>query len=193
MRITSAALAACLACVLVACASISRSDAGDLRTELLAMETQDQALRTAEPIDVPAIIAADAAHTARMKAIVAQHGWPTIAQVGQDGAAAAWLLVQHADADPDFQRAILEQLRPLLATGEVQPKHFAYLWDRTHAPQKYGTQGTCAGKGDWRPNPIEDADQVDAARASMQLGTMAEYIAMVSTVCKGDPAPGPGK
>ena len=48
--------------------------------------------------------AVDAVHTARLKAIVAAHGWPTVAQVGQDGADAAWLLAQHADKDPAFQR-----------------------------------------------------------------------------------------
>jgi hypothetical protein len=48
--------------------------------------------------------AVDAANTARMKRIVAERGWPGRSLVGDDGAQAAWLLVQHADHDPAFQR-----------------------------------------------------------------------------------------
>ncbi|MGD2109344.1 MAG: hypothetical protein PVI86_08115, partial [Phycisphaerae bacterium] len=49
----------------------------------------------------------DRRHTARMKEIVAGHGWPTRTAVGSDGARAAWLLVQHAGLDPGFQRKCL--------------------------------------------------------------------------------------
>jgi hypothetical protein len=38
-----------------------------------------------------------ARNLARLKEIVEQHGWPTISLVGVDGAAAAFLLAQHAD------------------------------------------------------------------------------------------------
>lgn len=67
----------------------------ELRGELLRMKDSDQAVR-----DLPlttegeerVLGADDAVHTARLKASVAAHGWPTVAQVGQDGADAAWLL-----------------------------------------------------------------------------------------------------
>jgi hypothetical protein len=35
------------------------------------------------------------AHTARLRAIVSQYGWPGRSLVGEDGADAAWLLLQH--------------------------------------------------------------------------------------------------
>lgn len=102
----------------------------ELRGELLRMKNADQAVR-----DLPLITegeervlsAVDAVHTARLKAIVAAHGWPTVAQVGQDGADAAWLLAQHADKDPAFQRSVAEAMEPLVATGRVRAFSYVYL------------------------------------------------------------------
>ncbi|UXB25617.1 hypothetical protein K7567_07625 [Stenotrophomonas maltophilia] len=122
------------------------------------MKDADQAVR-----DLPlttegeerVLSAVDAVHTARLKAIVAAHGWPTVAQVGQDGADAAWLLAQHADKDPAFQRSVAEAMETLVATGQVKASNYAYLWDRTHDPQRYGTQGRCVDKGRWEPRAVE--------------------------------------
>jgi hypothetical protein len=58
-------------------------------------------------------------NTARLKEVVAKHGWPGKSLVGEDGAFAAWLLVQHADADAAFQKQRLELMKPLLEKGEV--------------------------------------------------------------------------
>ena len=151
-----------------------------LRSELLEMERQDQALRTASPVDVKAVVASDASHTARMRHILSEHGWPTPALVGVDGAAAAWLLVQHADAAPDFQLEALALMEPLLVTGEVKRESYAYLWDRTHQPQRYGTQGSCAGEGDWKPNPIEAPELVEARRKEMEMEPLVDYVAAAS-------------
>src|SRR5262245_10057372 len=51
--------------------------------------------------------AADEDNTKWLKGLVEKHGWPTNTLVGKDGANAAWLLVQHADQDPKFQRCCL--------------------------------------------------------------------------------------
>lgn len=173
-----------LVLALAACASAPAGNSDALARELLAMEARDQELRGASPIDVPAVMAADAAHTARMKAIIAEHGWPSASKVGAEAASAAWLLVQHADADPAFQRSMLELMAPMLATGEIKPQHYAYLWDRTHEPQKYGTQGKCEGAS-WVPRAIEDPARVDAERAAMKMPPLAEYAAMASEMCAG--------
>ena len=54
-------------------------------------------------------------------------GWPTISEVGEKGASAAWLLTQHADADPVFQARALRLMEPLVAQGEVSKANHAYL------------------------------------------------------------------
>ena len=78
----------------------------ELRRELLAMAAEDQRIRHLVdehteasgkiPDDlIPEWTRIDAANTARLAEIVAEHGWPTRSLVGDDGANAAWLLAQH--------------------------------------------------------------------------------------------------
>ncbi len=123
-----------------------------------------------------------------MKEIVAQHGWPTRSLVGKDGAAGAWLLVQHADLDVPFQKLCLAKMEPLVKTGEVEPKNWAYLVDRVAVAEKrkqvYGTQFD----GQRRPRPIEDEAHVDERRKSVGLGTLDEYKREMMRVY-GPPAP----
>lgn len=153
-----------------------------LRTELVQMEKTDQELRQATPIDVRAIVAADAAHTARMRQILDARGWPTIDLVGEDGAHAAWLLIQHADADPALQKRALGLMEPLLASGKVDRQNFAYLWDRVHVPQRYGTQGRCVSTTRWQPDTLESEAEVDERRKEMGMPPLAEYVAMASSM-----------
>ncbi|WP_027864322.1 DUF6624 domain-containing protein [Massilia alkalitolerans] len=89
-----------------------------LRDELLKMAASDQEVRQlARKGDVSRWAAVDDANRSRLKEIVAQHGWPTVAMVGQDGATAAWLIAQHADRDQAFQREVLALMEPLGRKG----------------------------------------------------------------------------
>src|SRR4051794_39532461 len=116
-----------------------------LRRELLAMVDAYQRVRKGfslqmEPKKVAEVRAIDAKHTARMKAIVAQHGWPGRALVGDDGAHAAWLLVQHSEMS--FMAQCLPMMERAVSTGEASPTDYAYLLDRVRTnqgkPQVYG-------------------------------------------------------
>lgn len=159
-----------------------------LRDELLRMEVDDQAARVSapkNPTEIQALMAMDARHTSRMKEIVAAYGWPGYSIVGKDASSAAWLLVQHADSDPEFQRRILTLIEPLVKSGEVKASHYAYLWDRTHEPQRYGTQGRCVANGRWEPLEIETPSELDTRRTSLGMPTMAEYVKIVSEICPG--------
>jgi hypothetical protein len=55
----------------------------------------------------------DAANTLWLKEVVSERGWPTYSDVGIDGGDAAWLILQHADDDPEFQRQCLELMESL--------------------------------------------------------------------------------
>jgi hypothetical protein len=101
--------------------------------------------------------AVDAANTARMKRIVAERGWPGRSLVGDDGAQAAWLLVQHADHDPAFQRACLELLGQAVQAGEADARQHAYLTDRC-------VLGAVAGRKD-----LHDPLIGDRGRASRNM------------------------
>jgi len=120
----------------------------------------------------------DAANTKRLKEIVAEHGWPGRSLVGRDGALAAFLIAQHADADPAFQERCLE-LMQAASPGEVSPGDVAYLTDRVRVnsgqPQLYGTQFWMPN-GALVPRPIEDPDLLDARREAAGLIPMSEYL-----------------
>ena len=159
-----------------------------LRDELLSMQQEDQIART-QPQDgqAPGAIAElDAKHTIRLREIILTHGWPTISLVGKDGAAAAFLIAQHADMDTTFQREVLSMMEPLVLKGEAEASYYAYLWDRTHTPQRFGTQGHCTGALQWEPREIQDPGNVDARRADVGLPTMKEYIGKISQFCRRD-------
>ncbi|WPB79344.1 DUF6624 domain-containing protein [Archangium violaceum] len=166
-----------------------------LRDELLRMAEEDQVARRAAVAanfkDAAAserMKAIDIKNTARMKEIVAQVGWPTKTLVGERGAKSAWLLVQHADLDVAFQRQCLPLLEKSVAAGEGSPKDLAYLTDRVLVaegkPQRYGTQFYMV-EGKLVPRPIEDEANVDARRAAVGLGTMAEYNAQMQRMASG--------
>jgi hypothetical protein len=113
-----------------------------IRAALLDLEERDQAARAemiaamqkGEPLPgggvqisdeahqkVLAVLEIDAEATAFLKMVVDEHGWPGISLVGEDGASAAWLLAQHADADPEFQAPVLKLMEPLPNRARPRP------------------------------------------------------------------------
>lgn len=137
-----------------------------------------------------AVGAIDAESTAFLKAMVAQHGWPTYDMVGEDGARAAWLLAQHADADPSFQGRVLELMEPLVQEGQAPADAFALLTDRVllarGEPQIYGTQFGGGADGITRPRPTADWSGVDARRASVGLEPTADYAERIKASYGGE-------
>ncbi|GEM_PF-522232 len=155
-----------------------------LRLELLQMQKEDQTARIkAETAHGDHALFAeveriDAKNTARMKEIVKQHGWPGKRLVGTDGATAAWLLVQHADKDPVFQKHCLELMKAA-PKGEIRMHDIAYLTDRVLVnegkKQIYGTQFIFKN-GKPVPQPIEDEANVDKRRKEAGLPPLAEAM-----------------
>lgn len=120
----------------------------------------------------------DSGNTIRMKEIVSQIGWPTVSKVGSEASHVAWLLVQHADHDVDFQEQCLKLMKEA-KEPEVSNKDIAYLEDRVRVnrkiPQLFGTQFTEVD-GWFVPKEIWEPEEVDARRALMGLGTLQEGI-----------------
>lgn len=138
------------------------------------------------------VTAIDVANTAEVKTLLKKYGWFGISGFGAQADKNAWLLVQHADKDPEFQREIVLRLEPLAARGETKPSHFALLFDRValsfndptkRTLQRYGTQGQCSGPGTWEPFPVEDPDALDERRRAVGLPSMAEYQKVFKDIC----------
>jgi len=158
----------------------------ELRDELLAMAEADQALRadmSPERIKDTAFISqmltSQLEHQARMREILDAHGWPDAAMVGVDGAQAAWLLVQHGDAD--LQEQALALMRSSADAG-VTAADIAMLTDRILVergqPQLYGTQFQFLD-GNLVQDAVDDPDSVEARRAEVGLPPMDEYVRML--------------
>ncbi len=171
----------------------------ELRKELLARRVLDQDIRkraTAAGNPPPKALMEeweriDHDNTEWMKTVLARHGWPGKSLVGKDGASAAWLFVQHADMDRPFQKEAIKLLEAAVAKGEAEGRDLAYLTDRILAgegkPQRYGTQYHEVD-GKLVPQPIEDAEHVDARRAAVGLSTLAEYDRIMQANYRPTPA-----
>jgi hypothetical protein len=112
------------------------------------------------------------ARAERLAQIIDQVGWPGIALVGEDGAAAAFLIAQHADHDPEFQMRCAELINGAFARGDAQARHAAYLSDRAGIIDEQGLQlfGTQGGHG----YTAEQEATIDARRVAMGMETLAE-------------------
>lgn len=150
----------------------------EIAAEITAMYNADQDMRIkAEKDDSVWDETMDPRNTARMKEIVKQIGWPTISKVGEKASGDAWLLVQHADRDVEFQKYCLGLMKAE-PTGEVDLGDIAYLEDRVRMnsgqPQLYGTQ--FRWKGNKSIQNIEDPEHVEERRKEMGLDTLAENL-----------------
>jgi hypothetical protein len=115
---------------------------------------------------------ADVANTARVRDLLTSRDWFDDDRDGDGAEFNAWLIVQHSDRNPAFQREVLDRLERLLPTGRVSRRHYAYLWDRVAAAegrlQRYGTQYTCKDRV-FVLSPTEDPKGLDARRKLMGL------------------------
>lgn len=125
-------------------------------------------------------------NAARLRELVAAHGWPGEAVAGADGAEAAWLVAMHAIGEPAFLRACLQMMEASAARGDIPKWHVAMLEDRIRMyegrPQRYGTQLEPGDGGEARPYIIEEPDGVDERRRAVGLEPLAERLARAGTL-----------
>lgn len=142
----------------------------------------------AAPEMLPLITEARRIRTRNWEAITAQLdalGWPVVSVYGETADQAAFLVVQHADRNPELQARALAMLESLVKKRETNPENYALLFDRVRVnagqPQRYGSQGECTEQG-WTAKPIEAPESVDARRAEMGLEPMEAYRIKVDPI-----------
>jgi hypothetical protein len=120
----------------------------------------------------------DTQNEARVKAIIAQYGWPGASLVGRSGSSTAFLVLQHSNL------ATIQEYLPLIreatAKGDLAKSDLALMEDRVlifqQKPQVYGSQvRSNATTGKMEFFPIADEAHVDERRATMGLGTLVDY------------------
>ncbi|MEN4999110.1 DUF6624 domain-containing protein [Luteimonas sp. TWI1415] len=127
--------------------------------------------------DVRRLDADNAAYAAQL---MARHdGWPAPTALPEQAQAQLWLLVQHADQRPDLQYQTLRAMQRR-HVGTPLTTRYGFLYDRVmlklDGSQRYGTQVTCI-EGRRAPQPLEDAQRVDALRAGLGMPPLDEYLA----------------
>ena len=165
-----------------------------LRAELLERYAADQDVRmraieagfpaTVDPDLAAEMVATDAENTARVEAIVTEHGWPTPALVGADGVNAAFMIVQHAE--PAVQERMLPLVEAAYQAGDLPGQSYALLLDRVRVrrgePQVYGTQADLGPDGDFVIPPTVGDATLDARRAEVGLGPIDQYLEQLSAL-----------
>jgi len=122
-------------------------------------------------------------------------GWPGRKLLGDEGASAAFLILQHAISRPDLQRRGLALMLEAIPKGEANMLDAAYLSDRIAVfeggQQTFGTQFDWDAAGQLSPAPIRDEAGLDDRRASVGLPPMADTIAEMraSAAAEGDAPP----
>lgn len=152
----------------------------ELRQELVAMRAED--LRVREELMqsgelgqgyAPRMEEVHRRHAARLREIIAEHGWPDRDLAGPDGTLAAWFIAQHAIGEPGFQRLALKLVREKVKLGKVPAAQEAFLLDRIAMyegrPQRYGTQSLPCPDGRYRRWTTEDPENLNARRAAMGM------------------------
>lgn len=167
-----------------------------LRAELLERRDKDQAARLGLLGSSPPskersaeALAIDADNTQFMRSVIESCQWPKASEVGEDGAQAAWLLVQHADQSPDVQVEAARKMRVAVASGEASAFRLAILVDRnrrlTHLPQVYGHQFVKGGDDVIRFFDIVSPHQLDARRKELGLKSFYCFVLEVSRANNG--------
>ncbi|ROI04994.1 MULTISPECIES: DUF6624 domain-containing protein [unclassified Chryseobacterium] len=114
------------------------------------------------------------ANAKRLREIIAEIGFPTIANIGEEGSEAAWLIIQHSIAEPEFMKECYQRM--VENSRDINPKHRAYLYDRIQVfqsrPQKYGTQISSDG----RLYPVEDKSKVNEERINVTLPPLSHDV-----------------
>ena len=162
-----------------------------LRRELLAMAAADQADReftrtmgASAPPDslLRRMTANDSSRTNRLRQIVRERRWPHAADVGWDGANAAFLVLQHAP-DAVFQALMLPEVEAAYRRGELEGQSVAMLTDRVRAAaglrQRYGMQPQLRDGRYVLGDDVEDPQGLAARRAEMCLLPMELYLMMM--------------
>ncbi|WP_367915399.1 DUF6624 domain-containing protein [Leadbetterella sp. DM7] len=126
-------------------------------------------------------------HTLRLEEIYRKHGFMGFDKVGEEGSNHFWLMVQHADKYPDFQKKILRAMDKEVKKGNANPRNYAYLYDRVRInagqKQRFGTQVDYDVDGTGRARPksgLSDSTHVDEIRKQYQLEPLKEYLNMMT-------------
>ncbi len=120
-------------------------------------------------------------HQKRLQQIFDEHGFVGFDLAGEEGSQNFWLMVQHSDHNPEFQKMVLEKMKIEVDNNNAKPSNYGLLVDRvkinTGEKQVYGTQVTYNMEtGQAYPKTLADSLNVNDRRKSIGLEPIEEYL-----------------
>ena len=129
------------------------------------------------------------AHKVILEGLFNKYGFIGYDKAGKEGSGYFWLMVQHCDKFPDFQRKVLEEMDEAVKKGNANPENYAYLYDRVKInageKQKFGTQVTYEVDKAGRAIPkigLDDSLHVDSLRKQYNLEPLIDYLNMMTSM-----------
>lgn len=127
-------------------------------------------------------------HKIRVEKMFNKYGFLGFNEVGKDASRDFWLLVQHCDKFPEFQKKILKAMDKEVKKNNANPIDYAYLYDRVKVnageKQLFGTQATYEVETTGRAIPkigLIDSVNVDKIRGEYGLDSLKDYLNMLTT------------
>ena len=113
-------------------------------------------------------------------ALIDEKGWPKSSEVGGKASSAAFLIIQHSDAQK--QKKYLPIIEQLCKEKEASWQSYALMYDRVQTsdnlPQKYGSQVRYNNNiKKYELLPLLDETMVDQWRKEIGIQPLAEYLA----------------
>ena len=120
-------------------------------------------------------------HQERLAEIFEEYGYPGFNLVGKGGEKNFWVMVQHSDHNPDFQKEVLEKMEIEIGKENADSRNYGLLVDRvnlnTGKAQIYGTQVDYnMDIAQAFPINLADSANVNERRKSIGLEPLEEYL-----------------
>lgn len=121
----------------------------------------------------------DSINLLKVQKILDERGWLGPDQIGDQGNATLFMVIQHAPLD--IQEKYIPMMREAVKEGKAKSQSLALLEDRIAVrngqKQLYGSQiGRDPESGEYYIAPLSDPDNVDMRRREMGLGKLQDYI-----------------
>src|SRR5690554_1867636 len=118
-----------------------------------------------------------------LEKIYKRYGFLGFDKVGKEGSNDFWLLVQHCDEFPEFQKNVLKSMIIEVKKNNENPRNYAYLYDRVKVnggeKQLFGTQVSYEINTTARAIPknvLIDSVKVDKLRQKYNLESLKDYL-----------------
>ncbi|WP_373514227.1 DUF6624 domain-containing protein [Persicitalea sp.] len=122
-------------------------------------------------------------HKEIVERMFSKYGFLGFDKIGKEGSNHFWLLVQHCDKYPEFQKQVLTAMDKEVEKENADPNNYAYLYDRVKVnaaeKQLFGTQVTYETETTGRAIPkigLADSANVDRLREKYILEPLKDYL-----------------